>query len=347
MDFSFIKNAISTVFGNPAVKNAVITAAVTKVAGGSDKEIAAAALGSYASGKYGMPSSTGTSPTGTPPPIDPSFLEAQKGIMAGIKEFDRLIEQADMAGDPALANEYGKQKGALQKQLSDINNQITTAASAPTTTGGIPSTSGNIFTDLFSGGGADDKGSFGKIGDIAGGIMNNYPGGGMGMAFTGLLGKAAYDDYKRREGGIADTPQVSMDSLGRYQLANALGTGGTREEFGLSPAPVSLDFDAMNRTVAAAGGGLISRQYFKKGGIAELDMRKGGESEGPGTGTSDDIPAMLSDGEFVMTAAATKGAGAYDLNKTKKGIELIKTTNSDRERGVTNMRELMNIFEAV
>ena len=177
--------------------------------------------------------------------------------------------------------------------------------------------------------------------------MNNYPGGGMGMAFTGLLGKAAYDDYKRREGGIADTPQVSMDSLGRYQLANALGTGGTREEFGLSPAPVSLDFDAMNQPVAAAGGGLISRQYFKKGGIAELDMRKGGESEGPGTGTSDDIPAMLSDGEFVMTAAATKGAGAYDLNKTKKGIELIKTTNSDRERGVTNMRELMNIFEAV
>ena len=167
------------------------------------------------------------------------------------------------------------------------------------------------------------------------------------FALPAFLGKLAYDSAKKKVGGLADTPQVSMDSLGRYQLANALGTGGTREEFGLSPAPVSLDFDAMNRTVAAAGGGLISRQYFKKGGIAELDMRKGGESEGPGTGTSDDIPAMLSDGEFVMTAAATKGAGAYDLNKTKKGIELIKTTNSDRERGVTNMRELMNIFEAV
>jgi hypothetical protein len=35
-------------------------------------------------------------------------------------------------------------------------------------------------------------------------------------------------------------------------------------------------------------------------------MRDGGESDGPGTGTSDDIPAMLSDGEFVMTAKATK-----------------------------------------
>ena len=31
---------------------------------------------------------------------------------------------------------------------------------------------------------------------------------------------------------------------------------------------------------------------------------EGGEIVGPGTGTSDSIPAMLSDGEFVMTAKA-------------------------------------------
>ena len=334
---------ISTIIpGTNNLTKAAIAAAATKASGGSDKDILASGIGAYAAGKYGMPSSTGT-----PPPINPSFLSAKEGIMAGIKKFDSLMSQAELDGDPALVNELSKGRAALQDQLADINNQITIAASAPTTTGGIPSTSGNIFADLFSGGGADNKGSFGKIGDIAGGITNNFPGGIGGLAALGVLGKSVYDDYKRREGGIADTPQVSMDSLGRYQLANALGTGGTREEFGLSPAPVSLDFDAMNRTVAAAGGGLISRQYFKKGGIAELDMREGGESEGPGTGTSDDIPAMLSDGEFVMTAAATKGAGAYDLNKTKKGIELIKTKNSDRERGVTNMRELMNIFEAV
>ena len=349
MDLSFIKNAITKVLGNKAVKDAVITAAITKVAGGSDRAVLASGLGSYAAGAYGMPPMTGTSPTGASPPINqnplnPSFIEAQKGIMAGIKEFDRLIEQADMVGDPALANEYAKQKGALQKQLADINKQITTT----TTTGGIPSVSGTpdwikkIGDYIGFGGKSGLEDAYGEDG-----IMSNFPGGGMGMAAMGLLGKAAYDDYKRREGGIAETPQVSMDALGRYQLAKALGTGGTRAEFGLSPAPASLDFDAMNRPVAAAGGGLISRQYFNKGGIAEKDMREGGESEGPGTGTSDDVPAMLSDGEFVMTAAATKGAGAYDLNKTKKGIELIKTTDSDRERGVTNMRELMNIFEAV
>ena len=97
-------------------------------------------------------------------------------------------------------------------------------------------------------------------------------------------------------------------------------------------------------------GGPINRQYYNQGGlatIAELDMRDGGESAGPGTGTSDDIPAMLSDGEFVMTANATRGAGAFDLNKTKSGIELISGGNTSREKGVENMRELMDIFEAI
>ena len=312
--------------GTNDLTKAAIAAATSKATGGSTEDALLSGIGTYAAGKYGIPPMTGTSP-----------------IEYIVKAGDTL--NAIAAANNTTADALANANNIADKSLIFPNQVIKIPGSG--SAGGIPSASRNIFTDLFSGGGADDKGNFGKIGDIVGGITSNYPGGGMGMAFTGLLGKAAYDDYKRREGGLADTPQVSMDSLGRYQLANALGTGGTREEFGLSPAPVSLDFDAMNRPVAAAGGGLISRQYFKKGGIAELDMREGGESEGPGTGTSDDVPAMLSDGEFVMTAAATKGAGAYDLNKTKKGIELIKTTNSDRERGVTNMRELMNIFEAV
>jgi len=47
-----------------------------------------------------------------------------------------------------------------------------------------------------------------------------------------------------------------------------------------------------------------------EGGI--MDLQNGGESTGPGTGTSDSIPAMLSDGEFVMTAKAVRGAGGGD-----------------------------------
>ena len=167
-------------------------------------------------------------------------------------------------------------------------------------------------------------------------------GGGMGglssLALPAFLGKIAYDASKKRAGGISETPKVTMDQLGRYQLSKELGTGGTRGEFGLAPKPAVLN---------VAGGGPINRMYYALGGVAELDMRDGGESEGPGTGTSDDIPAMLSDGEFVMTAAATQGAGAFKVNKTKSGIELVSGGNPSRNRGVKNMRELMNIFEAV
>ena len=176
--------------------------------------------------------------------------------------------------------------------------------------------------------GPTSKGLFGGVGSDLGG--------GLGAAgLGGFLGKLAYDAAKDRAGGLAVTPQVSMDALGRYQLASDLGTGGTRGEFGLAPKPAVLD-------IAGAG-----RKPFAVGGVAELDLRDGGESEGPGTGTSDDIPAMLSDGEFVMTAKATRGAGAYDLKKGKSGIELIQGGNPSREKGVDNMRELMNIFESM
>lgn len=37
-----------------------------------------------------------------------------------------------------------------------------------------------------------------------------------------------------------------------------------------------------------------------------------GEVSGPGTGTSDSVPARLSDGEFVLTAKSVRGAGAGD-----------------------------------
>jgi len=64
------------------------------------------------------------------------------------------------------------------------------------------------------------------------------------------------------------------------------------------------------------------------GQIDEVDARVGGHLRGPGTGTSDSIPAKLSDGEFVMTAKAVKGAGG-----------------GDREKGAAKMYELMHQFE--
>ena len=60
-----------------------------------------------------------------------------------------------------------------------------------------------------------------------------------------------------------------------------------------------------------------------------INAASGGEATGPGTGTSDSIPARLSDGEFVMTADAVRNAG-----------------NGSRKEGVRKMYELMNNLEA-
>ena len=64
---------------------------------------------------------------------------------------------------------------------------------------------------------------------------------------------------------------------------------------------------------------------FRYGGIAmlseggEMDFpRMNGPISGPGTETSDDIPAMLSDGEFVVNAKAVRGVGKLGgANKSK------------------------------
>ena len=86
-----------------------------------------------------------------------------------------------------------------------------------------------------------------------------------------------------------------------------------------------------------AEGGFMDEQ--------ELDLRMGGPSIGPGTGTSDDIPAMLSDGEFVMTSSANNGLGGFKITKTETGIELIPNGAPDRQKGARNMDKLMKTFE--
>ena len=56
----------------------------------------------------------------------------------------------------------------------------------------------------------------------------------------------------------------------------------------------------------------------------------GGEVEGTGTGTSDSVPARLSDGEFVLTAKAVRGAGG-----------------GDRDLGAARMYDMMSKLERV
>ena len=72
---------------------------------------------------------------------------------------------------------------------------------------------------------------------------------------------------------------------------------------------IEIYSDLASKYAHSAEGGYKKKA---KGGIEDLDLTQGGSSFGPGTGTSDDIPAMLSDGEFVVTANAVKNLGGGD-----------------------------------
>ena len=56
------------------------------------------------------------------------------------------------------------------------------------------------------------------------------------------------------------------------------------------------------------------KKYFEDNRNRGIFAAAGGEVKGPGTGTSDSVPARLSDGEFVLTAKAVRGAGGGDRN---------------------------------
>jgi hypothetical protein len=74
----------------------------------------------------------------------------------------------------------------------------------------------------------------------------------------------------------------------------------------------------------AMGGGVMDTpQAMRVGG--KTYPRKIGAINGPGTGTSDSIPAMLSDGEFVFTAKAVRAMGQGSRRKgAKKMYKLMK-----------------------
>jgi len=66
-------------------------------------------------------------------------------------------------------------------------------------------------------------------------------------------------------------------------------------------------------------------------------MRRNGLTQGPGTETSDDIPAMLSDGEFVTNAEANRGIGAMALLNQGMPIEEAMDPEQQRLAGARQM----------
>ena len=127
-----------------------------------------------------------------------------------------------------------------------------------------------------------------------------------GRTIAGGLGALAL------AGGFDEIPAEEIDDAYPYSSRELMEMYPERYRTGPVIAPTRLPYQT---------------QFAAKGGEMEFPRRQG-YIAGPGTETSDDIPAMLSDGEFVMTARAVRGAG-----------------DGSRKDGVKKMYDIMRAFE--
>jgi hypothetical protein len=166
------------------------------------------------------------------------------------------------------------------------------------------------FGDMFDGGGPGRSGGSYQGGGALSGIGN------------ALTGRGSEPSANRFAMGGMIQPEEGIASLGQFQSPTMNGN------------PFNMS-DPLAKATLAAAAMRPQTLYGEPMGYAV-----GGYVQGPGTGTSDSIDAvilqngrpvqeaLLSDGEFVMTERAVRGAG-----------------NGDREKGAARMYEMMRQFE--
>ena len=136
-------------------------------------------------------------------------------------------------------------------------------------------------------------------------------------------------DKKGLFGNMSLSQIAAMYGLGTAGLGFLLDRAESREDAGqrYTYEPHGKSYDKMLAPYLEYAQNLPFVVQKAQGGV--LDLQQGGESIGPGTGTSDDIPAMLSDGEFVMTAKAVRGAGGGDRREgARKMYQLMENLES-------------------
>jgi hypothetical protein len=139
-----------------------------------------------------------------------------------------------------------------------------------------------------------------------------------------------------RKPTIATPTASSTGDMARKQAQYQalLGQGATDAQ--IRYAGETMFGPQTNADMAVLQGG--SKRFMNMGGIAALAKggypRRNGQINGPGTEKSDSIPAMLSDGEFVMTAKAVRGAGKGNRRAgAKQMYKLMHQLEKNAERG--------------
>ena len=130
---------------------------------------------------------------------------------------------------------------------------------------------------------------------------------GLGAAYLGGAFKPVPEEPPANAELFKTTGQ---DLINKNPDLYRLNFGGVRTSY--APNPYDSRYSPYKTATAPV--------TLAKGGIASLEdfPRKTGPISGPGTGTSDSVPAMLSDGEFVFTAKAVRAMGQGSRRKGAK-----------------------------
>ena len=123
---------------------------------------------------------------------------------------------------------------------------------------------------------------------------------------------------RKEEGGsMLVPPEMPVDTFTPEEQANAeesqLPDDDMEEDYMGYVLGQSLDDSEQEYLMGALESDPRLSEIFDKVVTTASEFSGAGEVEGPGTGVSDSIPARLSDGEFVMTEAATSEIGADNL----------------------------------
>lgn len=162
--------------------------------------------------------------------------------------------------------------------------------------------------------------------------FSNDPGArvGPGMSYT--------QDQMPSEGGISI--QGGFDEYGKLYGSEPYhyGRGPKPGSSTTAQAPAANPYSNITNPQAGYTQGQSGPSFMNMGGIAGLAKggypRRNGQISGPGTEKSDSIPAMLSDGEFVMTAKAVRGAGKGSRRAgAKQMYKLMHQLEKNAERG--------------
>lgn len=111
-------------------------------------------------------------------------------------------------------------------------------------------------------------------------------------SISAILDATAGDNVKRLKAAkIAALGEVALNQ--GIAIAQAVKAGG---EY---PFPINL------LTIASSVAGAVAALVPAIQAVNSVKLARGGHVSGPGTSTSDSVPAMLSNGEFVVNARAT------------------------------------------